>query len=144
MAADGSNRFVRARKARSTEVAEDYVELIGDLIASRGEARAADIARSLGVKQATVSNVVGRLARDGFVTTQPYRSIFLTKKGERLAVMSRTRHAIVQKFLIAIGVPLQTAEIDAEGMEHHVSAETLAILERFTETLAGTKPRRRR
>ncbi len=132
MAGDGSNRFVRARKARRTEIAEDYVELIGDLIETTGEARAADIARSLGVKQATVSNVVARLIRDGLVTAQPYRSIFLTEKGKRLARMSRTRHAIVQNFLLAVGVAPDTAAIDAEGMEHHVSAETLAILERFT------------
>ncbi|MBC5799841.1 MAG: manganese-binding transcriptional regulator MntR [Candidatus Eremiobacteraeota bacterium] len=135
MAAEVSNRFVRARVARSTEIAEDYVELIGDLIADSGEARAVDIARALGVKQATVSNVVARLARDGFVTSQPYRSIFLTEKGERLARMSRQRHAIVQNFLVAIGVPPPTAAIDAEGMEHHVSAETLAILEQFTTKL---------
>lgn len=135
MAAEGSNRFVRARKARSTEIAEDYVELIGDLIEATGEARAADIARSLGVKQATVSNVVARLIRDGFVTAQPYRSIFLTEKGRRLARMSRARHAIVQNFLVAVGVPPDTAAIDAEGMEHHASAETLAILERFTASL---------
>ncbi len=132
MAAELSNRFVRARAARSTEIAEDYVELIGDLIVATGEARAVDIARSLGVKQATVSNVVARLTRDGFVTSQPYRSIFLTEKGERLAEVSRARHAIVQNFLISIGVPAQTAEIDAEGIEHHVSDETLAILEQFT------------
>ena len=135
MAAEVSNRFVRARAARSTEIAEDYVELIGDLIATSGEARAVDIARALGVKQATVSNVVARLTRAGFVTSQPYRSIFLTEKGERLARMSRERHAIVQNFLVAIGVPPQTAAIDAEGMEHHVSAETLAILKQFTAKL---------
>jgi DtxR family manganese transport transcriptional regulator len=130
-----SARFVRARKARSNEIAEDYVELIGDLIARTGEARAADIARELGVKQSTVSNVLARLSRDGLVTALPYRSIFLTEKGEQLAEMARTRHGIVQNFLLALGVPRDIATIDAEGMEHHVSAETLAILERFTETL---------
>jgi DtxR family transcriptional regulator, manganese transport regulator len=134
-----ANRFVRAREARQTEVAEDYVELIADLIASSGEARAADIARALGVTQATVTSTVARLVRDGLVTSRPYRSIFLTERGESLALWSRERHAIVRRFLLAIGVSPETADADSEGLEHHVSAETLAALERLTETLAKAR-----
>jgi len=130
----GQNRFVRARKARQTEVAEDYVELIDDLIAATGEARAADIARALGVTQATVANTIARLARDGLVTSQPYRSIFLTKRGQAIAKWSRERHGIVRRFLLAIGVSSETADLDAEGIEHHVSEETLAALKRLTES----------
>ena len=135
----GANRFVRAREARQTEIAEDYVELIADLIAGTGEARAADIARALGVTQATVTNTVARLARDGLVTSQPYRSIFLTRRGQALADWSRERHAIVRGFLLAIGVSPETADADSEGLEHHASAETLAALKRLTKSL--TKPR---
>lgn len=135
MAVDVANRFIRAREARRTEVLEDYVELVGDLTASNGEARAADIARALGVKQATVSTVISRLKREGFVTTEPYRAIFLTDKGERLARASRARHMIVQNFLLAIGVAQATAEIDAEGMEHHASEETLEAFRRLTKEL---------
>jgi DtxR family manganese transport transcriptional regulator len=129
------NRFVRAREARRTEILEDYVELIGDLTAENGEARAVDIARALGVKQATVSNVLARLKREGFVTAQPYRSVFLTHKGEHLADLSRARHRVVQDFLLAIGVAPEIAAIDAEGMEHHASTETLEAFARLTAQL---------
>lgn len=126
--------FRRTRRARRTEIAEDYVELIADLIDELGEARAVDIARGLGVSHATVIKTVGRLQRDGLVVTQPYRSIFLTDEGRRLALWSRRRHEIVVKFLRAIGVGEETAQADAEGIEHHVSAETLVAFERVIET----------
>ena len=130
-----ANRFTRARKARQTEIAEDYVELIDDLIAAHGEARAADIARALGVTQATVTSTVARLVRDGLATSRPYRSIFLTKRGQAIAQWSRERHRIVREFLLAIGVSSETADADSEGLEHHASEETLAALQRITERL---------
>ncbi len=135
--ARSANRFVRAREARQTEIAEDYVELIDDLIVASGEARAADVARALGVTPATVTNTIARLVRDGLVTCQPYRSIFLTKRGQALAKRSRERHRIVRGFLLAIGVSSETADADSEGLEHHVSEETLAALKRLTESLTN-------
>jgi DtxR family manganese transport transcriptional regulator len=123
--------FNRLRKARQTEVAEDYVELIADLLAEEGEARAVDLAERFGVSHATVNKTLARLSREGFVQTRPYRSIFLTEKGAALAVRSRKRHEIVLGFLIAIGVSPDTAAIDAEGIEHHVSNETLDVFEKI-------------
>ncbi|MFN4089425.1 MAG: manganese-binding transcriptional regulator MntR [Alphaproteobacteria bacterium] len=125
--------FDRIRRAHQTEIAEDYVEMISDLIAARGEARAVDLAERFGVTQATVNKTIARLQRDGLVTTRPYRSIFLTDAGVELAEMSRRRHQIVLDFLRAIGVSEANAEEDAEGIEHHVSDETLAAFERLTE-----------
>ncbi len=125
-----AENFRRTRLARSAEVTEDYVELIADLIDAGGEARAVDIARGLGVSHATVINTIARLQRDGLVATKPYRAVFLTDEGRRLALWSRRRHETVLQFLLAIGVSEETANADAEGMEHHVSAETLAALER--------------
>jgi len=133
------NRFARARKARQTEIAEDYVELIDDLIAATGEARAADIARSLGVTQATVTGTIARLVRDGLATSLPYRSIFLTERGKAIAKWSRERHRIVREFLLAIGVSGDTADSDSEGLEHHASEETLAALKRVTEKLKSAR-----
>ncbi len=120
----------RTRAALQTSVAEDYVELIADLIESTGEARAADIARRLGVTHASVAKMVNRLRDGGLVTTQPYRAIFLTDEGRRIAAASKRRHEIVVAFLLAIGVGEEAARADAEGLEHHVSAETLAAFER--------------
>ena len=120
----------QTRAARQTEIAEDYVELIADLIDSTGEARAADISRRLGITQASVAKMIARLRQSGLVVTQPYRAIFLTEEGRRIAEASRRRHRIVVAFLRAIGVSEETARADAEGIEHHVSAETLAAFER--------------
>lgn len=126
-----ARRFARVREAHRTEMQEDYVELIADLIAVEGEARATDLAERLGVTPATVANTLGRLKRDGLVEIRPYRSIFLTTIGSAMAKRSRTRHGIVVRFLLSLGVTADIAEMDAEGVEHHLSPETLVAMQRF-------------
>jgi DtxR family manganese transport transcriptional regulator len=121
------------REAHKYEAIEDYVELIDDLINATGEARLVDLANRMGVSQPTVSKSLARLQRDGYITSEPYRSIFLTDKGKLLAESSRERHAIVYRFLLAIGVSSEVAKQDAEGMEHHVSEETLKVFEKITQ-----------
>ena len=128
-----AERFRRVRDAHQTEMAEDYVELIADLIEHKGEARLVDLAEQLGVTKATVNNTIQRLQRDGFVTSQPYRSIFLTSKGRKVAAASRARHSLVRDFLIALGVDAETADGDAEGIEHHVSDATLEAFRGYLE-----------
>jgi DtxR family manganese transport transcriptional regulator len=125
--------FKRVREAHQTELAEDYVELIGDLITETGEARVVDLAERLGVSSATVNNAIQRLQRDGLVTTKPYRAIFLTERGQEMAVVARERHRLVVELLLALGVDAATAEVDAEGIEHHVSEATLAAFRSFLE-----------
>ncbi len=132
----GENRFQRTRDDHSREIAEDYVELIDDLIKETGEARAVELASRLGISHVTVSKTVQRLQRDGFVTSQPYRSIFLTEAGRALAEEARARHDLVLRFLGAIGVSGRVAETDAEGIEHHCSVETLAAMRLFLERQA--------
>ncbi len=127
-----ARNFQRVRDAHQTELAEDYVELIADLIGQHGEARVVDLAERLGVTNATVNNTIQRLQRDNLVTAERYRSIFLTEDGQRLADASRERHVLVRNFLIALGVDTRTADSDAEGIEHHVSDKTLAAFRRFT------------
>jgi DtxR family transcriptional regulator, manganese transport regulator len=121
------------REAHAREMAEDYVEAIADLIAGSGEARVTDLARELGVSHVTVNRTIARLQRDGYVTSLPYRSIFLTPAGEKLAVLARRRHEIVERFLRSLGVSPAAAARDAEGIEHHVGPETLAAFERALE-----------
>jgi len=82
----------------------------------------------------TVVRTVSRLQRDGLVTAKPYRAIFLTEAGEKLATKSRERHRTVVEFLLALGVPAAAAHADAEGIEHHVSSQTLAAFERFVRS----------
>ncbi len=129
-AAQRAANFRQTREAHRAEVADDYVELVAELIESAGEARAVDIARRLGVSHATVVNTINRLQQSGLVLSRPYRAIFLTDKGRRMADASRKRHRIVLEFLRTIGVSDKMAQADAEGMEHHVSRETLAAFGR--------------
>lgn len=124
--------FVHTRRVHRMEVTEDYVELIDELIREGGEARAVDIARRLGVSHVTVTRTVQRLREAGWVTSEPYRSIFLTDAGREMARRSRDRHAQVLDFLLALGVPRDVAVVDAEGIEHHVSETTLEKMRRLT------------
>jgi len=134
MPADAHARqHAHVRKAHETELIEDYVELIADLIYAHGEARAVDIAKRMDVRPATVAKMVSRLAELGLVVNRPYRSIFLTDEGERMAAASRERHAVVLDFLRKLGVSESVAHVDAEGIEHHVSDETLELMRRFCE-----------
>jgi DtxR family transcriptional regulator, manganese transport regulator len=122
--------FRRSRRDRSLEVAQDYVEAIADLSAELGEARVVDLARRLGVTHVTVNRTLTRLREAGYVHTKPYRAIFLTGNGKKLAEESKKRHETVVAFLRSLGISGKTAELDAEGIEHHVSPETLAAFER--------------
>lgn len=125
--------FEAVRDARRTELAEDYVELIAELIATRGEARPVDIATRMGVTAPSVAKALDRLARDGLVARAKYRSVFLTAEGAALAAECRQRHEIILRFLIRLGLDPETAEKDAEGMEHHVSARTLDLFRAFAD-----------
>jgi DtxR family manganese transport transcriptional regulator len=123
--------FRQVREAHRLELVEDYVELISDLIRDGGEARQVDIAARLGVAQPTVAKMLKRLVNAGYVVQKPYRGAFLTAQGEALAQASRERHQVVEAFLLALGIDPDTARRDAEGIEHHVSAETVAAFARF-------------
>jgi DtxR family transcriptional regulator, manganese transport regulator len=128
-----TNRYRRTREDHSRENAEDYVELISSLIAEKGEARGVDLAERMGVSHVTVGKTIQRLQREGLVTAQPYRSIFLTEAGQQMAAQARSRHETVVRFLLHIGVAPEVAETDAEGIEHHVSEATLAAIRTFLE-----------
>jgi DtxR family manganese transport transcriptional regulator len=129
--------FRQAREARRAELFEDYVELIDDLLRDGGEARQVDIACRLGVAQPTVARMLRRLIEEDLVSRRPYRGVFLTEKGRALAEQSRARHEIVERFLIDLGVSMEVARRDAEGIEHHVSKDTLEAFRRFSETRSG-------
>ena len=126
-----SQAFKRVRADHSAELAGDYVEMIADLIDDRGEARCTDLAMRLGVANATVVKTLKRLTDQGLVTQEPYRAIFLTGDGWKMAEDGKRKHQIVENFLLALGVPADTARIDSEGIEHHVSVDTLKAMARF-------------
>jgi DtxR family transcriptional regulator, manganese transport regulator len=138
-AKDHAARFARQREADRTATAEDYVELIADLLREDGEARAVDLARRMGVSQATVTATVGRLQRDGLVETKPYRGLFLTREGEEMARTAKARHDLLVRFLVAVGLDPATAEEDAEGLEHHASEKALAAFASFLDREEGKR-----
>ncbi len=131
-----ADRFARAREAHSVALLEDYVEMIGDLHAELGEARVADIAARMGIAQPTATKAISRLKRAGLATSRPYRGVFLTEAGTALADRVRARHRTVVSFLVAVGVPEDVAELDAEGIEHHVSEHTLTAFEAYLAGIA--------
>jgi len=129
-----ARRFGKTRSAQSTALLEDYVELIADLLQDVGEARPTDIARRLGVSHATAIKTIARLKRAGLATARPYRGVFLTDDGQALAERVRIRHRLVVDVLCALGVPTESAEADAEGIEHHVSETTLKAFAHFLKS----------
>ena len=125
--------FKKVRDAHKSENTEDYLEIIAELLNIKGEARIVDIASKLDIAQATANKTIKRLQNQGFVKKEPYRSIFLTLKGQQVASISKKRHIIVLTFLKNLGLDIKTAEADAEGIEHHVSDKTLKKMEQFNK-----------
>ena len=103
------------------------------MLNTKGEARIVDIASKLDIAQATANKTIQRLQSQGFIKKEPYRSIFLTLKGQEVASVSKKRHIIVLTFLKNLGLDARTAEADAEGIEHHVSDKTLKKMEQFNK-----------
>ena len=128
---DDSERFSHTRAQHASEMAEDYVEAVQELIDSKGECRVQNLARHFNVSHVTVSRTVGRLQKDGLLETAPYKPITLTTKGRKLADRVKKRHKVVFEFLLALGVDEKTAQIDSEGIEHHVSKKTLSAMKKF-------------
>ena len=126
--------FRKVRNAHKTENTEDYLELVAELLNLKGEARIVDIANKLGIAQATANKTIQRLQNQGYVTREPYRSIFLTLKGQKIASISKKRHNIVLKFLMNLGIDKQTESEDAEGIEHHVSEKTLKKMDKINNS----------
>lgn len=130
---------VRARLRHAEENTSDYLEAIAELKEETGQARVVDLATRLGVSKATVTKKVAQLQKDGLVKTEPYKAIFLEEAGAAIAAESKRIHKIVLDFLLAAGVSPDIAEEDAEGIEHHVSSETLAALEQLTRSIQSRK-----
>jgi len=125
-----SAAFSKTRDHHAQETAEDYVEAVADIIHQIGECRVLGLARHFDVSHVTVSRIVNRLQDEGLLTTEPYRPITLTPQGMKLAKKVKERHETVYQFLLSLGVDRRTAEIDSEGIEHHVSPKTLAAMRR--------------
>jgi Mn-dependent DtxR family transcriptional regulator len=119
----------------SSTVVEDYLERILELINSKGYARVVDIASSLKISQASVTNMVQRLDAEGLLNYEKYRGLVLTTAGETLARNIARRHQLLTDFLKLLGIDGQVIYHDVEGMEHHISPPTLRAIEALTSQL---------
>ena len=120
-----SDRYRQTRKQHSTETAEDYVEAVYEIIQQGGKCRIQDLADHFHVSHVTVTRIVSRLQNLGLLVREPYRPVELTASGKKLAIKSKRKHQVVYEFLLSLGVDEETARIDSEGIEHHVSNKTL-------------------
>jgi Mn-dependent DtxR family transcriptional regulator len=120
---------------RNSAAVEDYLERILELIDSKGYARVVDIAKSLKISQASVTNMVQRLDGDGLLKYEKYRGLVLTAPGEALARNITRRHQLLTDFLTLLRLDKQVIHHDVEGMEHHISPPTLRAIETLTAQL---------
>jgi Mn-dependent DtxR family transcriptional regulator len=118
-----------------SQSAEDYLERIHELIEEKGYARVVDIARSLQVKQASVTVMVQKLGDLGYIDYQKYRGLVLTDKGRAVARKIQKRHATLSRFFSLFALDSETQRLDIEGIEHHLSPATVECLEDLTQFL---------
>ena len=122
-------------KNKNSVSAEDYLERIHELIDEKGYARAVDIANALGISQSSVSSMVQKLAAEGLLNYEKYRGMTLTEEGKRVALAVHQRHEILKRFLSLLKVPQKAQERDIEGLEHHISNETVRALAQLSDDL---------
>ena len=132
-----------------SQSAEDYLERIHELIESKGTAHVADIAQSLGVGQPSVTSMVQKLADEGYLHYEKYRALTLTEAGRSVAERIHDRHNVLADFFTLFDLDDETQARDIEGIEHHLSVDTLntladltMFLKKNTEVLAQFKAKR--
>ncbi|WP_202319243.1 metal-dependent transcriptional regulator [Archaeoglobus neptunius] len=124
--------------------AEDYLEAIYSLSREKGYAKVMELAEMLDVKPATVSEMLDKLSRKGYVVYRKRHHVTLTEKGIEEAMKLREKRNLVIKFLTALGVPDHVAEKDACALEHVLHPETLEQLNnfvRFIESSPSVSPK---
>jgi Mn-dependent DtxR family transcriptional regulator len=140
----------KAMPSTPSQSAEDYLERIHELIEEKGYARVVDIASSLRVRQASVTGMVQKLGELGYLNYEKYRGLILTEKGRKVACTIQKRHETLSRFFSLLQIDSEIQQRDIEGIEHHLSTETVntlsdlaAFLERNPETLRSFLASRR-
>ena len=145
---DKENRLEAIRYANSvkkedrTDRMEDYLEVIYELVQEKGYATTVDISSYLNVSSPSVTKMMQKLDETGYLKYEKYRGIKLTNEGTRIARNIRNRHGLLAEFFMIIGVDEETANNDAEGIEHHLHHETMKKLEEFINELKKTQLKR--
>lgn len=120
----------KSAKAKMTRM-EDYLEVISELVEMKGYATTLDVSRYMNVSAPSVTKMLHRLDDNGYLKYEKYRGIHLTSKGENLAETIRQKHGILLEFFEILGIERETANQDAEGIEHHLNPKTIRQLRKF-------------
>ena len=125
----------QSKKSRSSPRMEDYLEVISELVEQKGYATTLDISRYMNVSAPSVTKMLQRLDDGGYLEYEKYRGINLTSKGAQLAETIRQKHGILLEFFEILGIGHETANQDAEGIEHHLNPKTIKQLRKFISFL---------
>lgn len=125
----------RSTRSSGSVAMDDYLEQILHLIEEKGYARPVDVSERLGISQASVTNMLQRLDAEGLVKHEKYRRTTLTDEGQRIARAIIDRHELLTEFLRLFDIDEEIIYRDVEGMEHHISRDTLSVIRAMTETL---------
>ncbi|PZD93419.1 transcriptional regulator MntR [Paenibacillus sambharensis] len=120
---------------------EDYLERIYKLIDEKGYARVSDIAEGLEVHPSSVTKMIQKLDKDNYLIYEKYRGLVLTSKGKKMGKRLVDRHQLLESFLEMIGVPGETIYKDVEGIEHHLSWDSITCIETLVEYFNRDKNR---
>lgn len=112
---------------------EDYLERIYKLIDEKGYARVSDIAEGLEVHPSSVTKMIQKLDKDNYLIYEKYRGLVLTNKGKKMGKRLVDRHQLLESFLETIGVQEENIYKDVEGIEHHLSWDSITCIETLVE-----------
>jgi DtxR family manganese transport transcriptional regulator len=128
-----ARRHSRVRRQHSDELAQDYVEAIYKRLQAGESPRVTDLQADFGVSHVSVIRALQRLDDQKLVHYSKETGVDLTRRGRQVARQAAERHALLVRFLSALGVSSQQADADAEGAEHHLSEETFNAIRAFLE-----------
>jgi DtxR family Mn-dependent transcriptional regulator len=112
---------------------EEYVEVIYKIQEKKQMVHTNDVALSMNVNPASVTEMFQKLTNEGFLNYEKYNGVRLTDKGMSLAIMLKKRHETLRHFLEIIGVDKKIANADACKIEHNVNPLTIKKLRTFVE-----------
>lgn len=112
---------------------EDYLERIYKLIDEKGYARVSDIAEGLEVHPSSVTKMIQKLDKDEYLIYEKYRGLVLTPKGKKIGKRLMDRHELLEEFLTMIGVKNENIYTDVEGIEHHLSWDSITCIRTLVE-----------
>jgi len=110
---------------------EDYLEIISELVGLKGYATTLDISRHMNVSPPSVTKMLQKLDKDGYLEYEKYHGINLTSKGNQVAEAIRQKHSTLLEIFEILGIKKDIANQDAEGLEHHLNDKTIRQLRKF-------------